>query len=170
MAFKLKFWKKDNPVNTDLGGGADPLKSNPSFDRGQGFGEKPFDTGLGNVGAGSFNASPAPMGGDMGTIYLGSAQKDSPGQEAMNITPLGTPLSARSQTPQYMHHSLQSSQMHQDPDYIYGLEKDLEVISAKLDSIRAMLESLNQRVANIERLAYGQQSQSTKDHYGNYKW
>ena len=32
-------------------------------------------------------------------------------------------------------------------------EKDLEVISAKLDTIKALLESLNQRVANLERIA-----------------
>lgn len=32
-------------------------------------------------------------------------------------------------------------------------EKDLELISAKLDAIKALLESLNQRVANLERIA-----------------
>ena len=31
--------------------------------------------------------------------------------------------------------------------------KDLEVISAKLDAIKALLESLNQRLANLERIA-----------------
>lgn len=41
--------------------------------------------------------------------------------------------------------------------------KELEVISSKLDSIRAMLESLNQRVASLERVAYGDQS------YGNQR-
>jgi hypothetical protein len=37
---------------------------------------------------------------------------------------------------------------HGSPD-----NKDLEIISAKLDSIKAMLESLNHRVESIERLA-----------------
>ena len=32
-----------------------------------------------------------------------------------------------------------------------------EVISAKLDSIRYTLESINQRIANLERIAYGDQ-------------
>lgn len=32
--------------------------------------------------------------------------------------------------------------------------RDLELVSAKLDSIRASLESINQRLANIERVAY----------------
>lgn len=33
------------------------------------------------------------------------------------------------------------------------LSKDMEIISAKLDSVRAMLENLSQRVAHIERIA-----------------
>lgn len=41
--------------------------------------------------------------------------------------------------------------------------KELEIISSKLDSIRAMLESLNQRVSSLERVAYGDQS------YGNQR-
>ena len=36
--------------------------------------------------------------------------------------------------------------------------KELEIISSKLDSIRAMLESLNQRVGSLERVAYGDQN------------
>lgn len=34
--------------------------------------------------------------------------------------------------------------------------RDMEVVSAKLDAIRAQLESLNSRVANIERIARGE--------------
>lgn len=34
--------------------------------------------------------------------------------------------------------------------------KELEIISSKLDSIRATLESLNQRIAGLERVAYGE--------------
>lgn len=32
-----------------------------------------------------------------------------------------------------------------------------EVVSAKLDSVRYTLESINQRLANLERMAYGEQ-------------
>ena len=32
-------------------------------------------------------------------------------------------------------------------------EKDLELISAKLDAIKALLDNLNQRVASLERIA-----------------
>ncbi len=41
--------------------------------------------------------------------------------------------------------------------YPSPVEKDIEVISAKLDSIRATLESINQRLQNIERIAYSEQ-------------
>ncbi len=38
------------------------------------------------------------------------------------------------------------------------LKKDLEIISSKLDAIKASLESLNQRVENIERIAMSEDS------------
>ncbi len=39
------------------------------------------------------------------------------------------------------------------------IEKDLEVISTKLDMIKAILESLNQRISAMERHIYEQQQQ-----------
>ncbi|MFT4308517.1 MAG: hypothetical protein ACMXYM_04060 [Candidatus Woesearchaeota archaeon] len=59
------------------------------------------------------------------------------------------------------------NQQYQDPyaqQHGYGnrdqiVAKELEIISSKLDSIRATLESLNQRIAGLERVAYG-------DNYG----
>ncbi len=41
----------------------------------------------------------------------------------------------------------------QQPEFV---GKDIEVISAKLDALRASLESINQRLANLERVAYGE--------------
>lgn len=46
--------------------------------------------------------------------------------------------------------SLQSAQS-------YGASKDFEVISAKLDALRAAVESISQRLANLERIARGEQ-------------
>ncbi len=43
--------------------------------------------------------------------------------------------------------------------------KDFEIISAKLDSIRANLDAINQRLANLERVAYGE-----KDKYERIRW
>ena len=37
---------------------------------------------------------------------------------------------------------------------------ELEVINAKLDAIKATMDAINQRLANLERLAYGDQEQN----------
>ena len=34
------------------------------------------------------------------------------------------------------------------------LEKDIQLLSAKLDSLKAILDNINQRLANIERIAH----------------
>lgn len=39
---------------------------------------------------------------------------------------------------------------------MYAQNKDMEIISAKLDYIRASLESINTRLANLERIARGE--------------
>ena len=36
------------------------------------------------------------------------------------------------------------------------LAKDMEIISAKLDAVRATLENVNQRIAHLERIAAGE--------------
>ncbi|MBS3137576.1 hypothetical protein J4232_04020 [Candidatus Woesearchaeota archaeon] len=41
--------------------------------------------------------------------------------------------------------------------------KDVELLYAKIDAIRANVESINQRLANIERILQGQQTQSQMD-------
>jgi len=35
----------------------------------------------------------------------------------------------------------------------YGASKDMEIISSKIDALRASIEGINQRLANIERMA-----------------
>lgn len=42
----------------------------------------------------------------------------------------------------------------QQPDFASGKDMNMEVVSAKLDALRASLESINQRLANLERVAY----------------
>jgi hypothetical protein len=58
-----------------------------------------------------------------------------PGQQASMQQPFGAPLQP------------------QQPDF---KSDKFEVVSAKLDSIRYTLESINQRLANLERIAYGE--------------
>jgi len=44
----------------------------------------------------------------------------------------------------------------------YATDKNLEVISSKLDALRAALESINQRLANLEAIARGEEDQRYK--------
>jgi len=48
------------------------------------------------------------------------------------------------------------------------MSKDIEILSAKIDSLRATLENINQRLANIERIA----NEENKSPYGyrNARW
>lgn len=46
-----------------------------------------------------------------------------------------------------------------------NISKDLEVIAAKLDTIRAQLEMLNTRVGNLERNSQGQSGPSKRPWY-----
>lgn len=40
-----------------------------------------------------------------------------------------------------------------------SVSKDLEILSAKLDALKALLESINQRLQNLERIAHGEYEQ-----------
>lgn len=56
----------------------------------------------------------------------------------------------------------------QQPSYQndnYIASKNLEVISSKLDALRATMESINQRLANIEAIARGEQEDTRKRRY-----
>ncbi len=43
-----------------------------------------------------------------------------------------------------------------EADEAFILRKDVEIISSKLDAIKATLESINQRIAHLERIAAGE--------------
>ncbi|MEK6946099.1 MAG: hypothetical protein AABX32_00675 [Nanoarchaeota archaeon] len=47
----------------------------------------------------------------------------------------------------------------------YIASKNLEVISSKLDALKASLDALNQRVANIESIAKGEQEDKRRRYY-----
>ena len=50
-------------------------------------------------------------------------------------------------------------------NYSYIASKNLEVISSKLDALKASIDSLNQRVANIEAIARGEQEEQRRKKY-----
>ena len=65
--------------------------------------------------------------------------------------------------------SFQSQSFQQQPSFSatdpYIASKNLEVISSKLDALRASLESMNQRLANIEAIARGEQEEPRRRRY-----
>jgi hypothetical protein len=132
---KLAFWKKKD-----------------DFDLGKDFGA---DLGLGQPGTPDLGPSPyAPpnagldqnmnigMPPDTGFGNMGQAppqkQMQPPGQPAPMQQPFGAPMQPTKPT-----------------EHDHSNDK-FEVVSAKLDSIRYTLESINQRLANLERVAYGE--------------
>ncbi|MBI2138207.1 hypothetical protein HYU13_01335 [Candidatus Woesearchaeota archaeon] len=121
----------------DIGKGFDPLGKNPGSD---------FGAGLGNDLA--LPGQEMGFGGHQQDFSQGPGfQQSYPGRPAPMQQPFGPPVQQQFQ------------QGHQAPD-LYG--KDLEVVSAKLDSIRYTLESINQRLANLERIANGEYEQKRR--------
>ncbi|MBI2659557.1 hypothetical protein HYX07_00155 [Candidatus Woesearchaeota archaeon] len=59
--------------------------------------------------------------------------------------------------------AFQASQQPSSESYINS--KNLEVISSKLDALRATMESINQRLANIEAIARGEQEDNRRKRY-----
>ena len=47
----------------------------------------------------------------------------------------------------------------------YIASKNLEIISSKLDALKASIDSMNQRVANIEAIARGEQEEQRRKRY-----
>ncbi|MGV8150680.1 MAG: hypothetical protein ACP5NV_03060 [Candidatus Woesearchaeota archaeon] len=54
--------------------------------------------------------------------------------------------------------NLSTAQFHQNPDN--DLQKDLQILSLKLDAIKAELDGMNQRIKNIEQIAQKEQQQT----------
>ncbi len=142
---KLMFWKKKD----ELG------------DLGKDFGA---DLGLGDMGA-------QPAGPDLGLPKQHGAGRDlglpsrdlgmpedtgfGMGREAM---PPSTPPGQPAPMQQPFGAPVQPAQ---PTERDYSKDK-FEVVSAKLDSIRYTLESINQRLTSLERLAYGEHEKQRK--------
>lgn len=148
---KLAFWKKD-----DLG----------SFDKGLDIGKNDFGSmDLGGPNN-DFNANnigmPTPSQGmpDM-TNFRGVG--DTNGQNEMNRTiqqQLGPDPMADS-SPSFSTYSPKSN-FQEVPRQNATNSHEIEVISAKLDAIRATLDAVNQRLSNLERAAYPEQNNNPR--------
>jgi hypothetical protein len=132
---KVMFWKK----NDDLGDMDLGGKDNLAF--GDNFGGQPGATpGMPDAGM-----NPG-MDQGMGQQPPGMAPQQQP------------PPPSFSQYPQQFSQPSYAPQ----PDIE---SKNLEIISSKLDAIRASIDSLNQRLANLEAIARGEEEDSRKRRY-----
>ena len=129
---KLAFWKKKDDFG-DLG-------KDLNLDK---------DLGL------DMSAGPSPdlgMGLDQGQQPQQSFQKY-PSFQQQNF-----------QSPSFQPPAFPQPSFQQQPSYSqsdsYIASKNLEVISSKLDALRASIESINQRLANIEAIARGEQEET----------
>ena len=132
---KVMFWKKKDEF-ADIGLGD---KENLAF--GDEFGAQP-------------GAAP---GGTPGTPGLGQGMDQGLGPQPSPSMPQQPSMPSFSQPPIQPQPSYNPQQ---------DLEsKSLEVISSKLDAIRASIDSLNQRLANLEAIARGEEEDSRKRRY-----
>jgi len=135
---KLAFWKKKDEFG-DIG-----------------LGDKGPDLGTGSA-ASDLGLGPSPGGMESpADLNLGIPQ-----QPPMQQPSLQPPQSSFQQ-PQP---SLQPQFQQPSPQQGFTAEKDFEVISSKLDALRAALDSINQRLANLEAIAKGEEEQSRERQY-----
>lgn len=147
---KLMFWKKD-----DLALGKD--------DFGKDLGN--MDMGLPKQDLGASNDLGLPSKGipDV-TNFRGIGEPQD--QQAMNQSirqQLGPDHMSQPSPTQPPFTSAQPGQSFQQAPQ--SSPHELEVISAKLDAIKANLDAINQRITNIERIAYGDQQASKRDRW-----
>lgn len=85
-------------------------------------------------------------------------------QAALGVPPTQPSYPSFQSAPQGM--GPQSFQGLQQEQSSYTVSKDIEIISSKLDAIRASIDNLSQRLANLERMSYGDGTQKS---YGSYR-
>lgn len=142
MAFldKLMFWKKSD----DLGIPEGP-KPDLGFDSGLGRDMEPGrDSGLG--------FSSPDLGGFPGSFEEPPAARPGFEQNAFAQQHIQTFQQQPFQQPPFQ----QPMQQPQQSTNEYIISKNIEVLSSKLDALRVGIESINQRLAHLERIASGE--------------
>jgi hypothetical protein len=170
---KAKFWKKGEEDLGDLsdlgdfglddkpGGGAPP--------GGEGLGPLHEDTSLGG-GAPFGGEGPGPLHEDIGGHEMPGLEPGTPlhreeVQPTQASQDMGDQFGLRPAAPEHpMAPAAPAPLQQQMPGHVPGLaefSKDIEIIHAKLDAIKSSLDSMNQRLATLERIA----SPETKNRY-----
>ena len=134
---KLMFWKKSDDFGKDMNLGLGPDNLGMG---GQNLGMGNQNMGLGNQGFGNQNFGMPPAQEDFG---FNTPQYQSPYQNRPQMAPPGFQASV--------------PMMPTAPQQDFSMVgKDIELLSYKLDTIKAALDMVNQRLANIERIAQGE--------------
>ena len=117
-----------------------------------------------NIGLGDKGA---PLGMDLGLGSDFGAGADTGADLSQGYGMQPSPGTPRMRQPSFQQPQFQPSfpspnfnQQMQGQDYVTS--KNLEVISSKLDALRAALDSINQRLANLEAIARGEEEQRYK--------
>lgn len=167
MGFGDLFKKKEEDDFSDFGGGKDNAMGS-GMGKGPGQHENMDHLGLPDDNSSDMAQPQAPFGEQMHSEdFLGAdgSGKNESGfgagsQETAARGPSPMPfdkLHSLSQTSeQFTHHTQKSD--HTAPgtglsEKVQSLEKDFQLINAKLDSIKSFMESINQRLLHIERIA-----------------
>lgn len=132
---KIAFWKKKDDFS-DIGMGDKALGS----DLGGGF--PSADTGLST-----------------------GMETGLPTQPTAPIPPAQAPYQEQSTFQQPSPQPFQQQFQAPPPQQDSMVEKDFELISSKLDALRATLDSINQRLTNIESIARGEEEHHKKKYY-----
>lgn len=152
---KLKFWKKDDGLDfgkqdgfggmSNQGFGKDMGMGNPSqqgFGQDQGFGHDPGMPNDNFSGQDPFNQN---RGMPDASNFRGVGDEQSRQQMNQNIS-------------QHMRNAEEAPPFSaQKPQFQEQGNSDMQIISAKLDAIKATLDAMNQRISNLERVAYDKQ-------------
>ena len=136
MFEKLKFWEKEE---SDLGlpSGEAPM-----------FGEEPKLPGLEPGAEFGMPGESAALGAEPSFEHPSAPEAPAFGKaESMP----GFEQPTGSERPEAFQPMQQQQQLNITPDM---LSKDLQIISSKLDTVKAQLENMSQRIANIEKKAY----------------
>ena len=145
---KLKFWKKKDPI---LDYTQDPFGNTPS-NLGLSGG-----TGHDFVGKGMDSTFPQTHQEPDDEFPTFGMRPPSHEPEPTQFTPMQQPASPN-----------QASQSSNSGHMETHLQKDMEIISSKLDTVKVMLEHLSQRLEKIERMAEDQQESSSPRRRGRW--
>lgn len=140
----MGFFDKINPFKKkdDLG--------LPPIDSSMGLGQSPMNPNAMNDT--NFSQSQPSHLSNPPNLNDNSQNWNQPVQEPINDHRMNMPLgeNLRQSTSDNMHDNSHHRETHVQSN---PLQKDLELISSKLDYLKASLEAVNQRIANIEHLA-----------------